>query len=92
MKNIFNFKVALSTKSINNILRLATLAAACLALQTHALAQSMCRGDLNDDGEVNSADVGSLLLDYGPCPEPTPSITLVNPSSGPTAGLSLIHI
>jgi hypothetical protein len=45
---------------LNNVLRLATLAAACLALPTHALAQSMCRGDLNDDGEVNSADVGSL--------------------------------
>jgi formylglycine-generating enzyme required for sulfatase activity len=71
---------------LNNILRLATLAAACLALPTHVLAQSMCRGDLNDDGEVNSADVGSLLLDYGPCPEPTPSISLVNPSSGPTVG------
>jgi formylglycine-generating enzyme required for sulfatase activity len=92
MKNIFNFKVVLSTKSINNILRLATLAAACLALPTHALAQSMCRGDLNDDGEVNSADVGSLLLDYGPCPEPTPSISLVNPSSGQTTGFTAFTI
>ena len=92
MKKIFNFKVALSTKSINNILRLATLAAACLALPTHALAQSSCPADLNDDGEVNSADVGALLLDYGPCPAPTPSITLVNPSSGPTAGFTSITI
>jgi len=86
MKNIFNFKVALSAKSINNILRLATLAAACLALPTHALAQSSCPGDLNGDGEVDSSDVGSLLLDFGPCPAPTPSITLVHPSSGPTVG------
>jgi len=77
---------------LNNILRLATLAAACLALPTHALAQSSCPGDLNDDGQVNSADVGSLLLDYGPCPEPTPSISLVNPSSGPTAGFTSITI
>jgi len=92
MKKIFNFKVALSTKSINNILRLATLAAACLALPTHALAQSSCPADLNDDGQVNSADVGALLLDYGPCPAPTPSITLVNPSSGPTAGFTSITI
>jgi len=92
MNNIFNFKVALVTKFINNILRLATLAAACLALPTHALAQSSCPGDLNDDGEVNSADVGSLLLDYGPCPAPTPSITLVNPSSGQTTGFTAVTI
>jgi len=92
MKKIFNLKVALSTKSINNILRLATLAAACLALPTHALAQSSCPGDLNDDGQVNSADVGSLLLDYGPCPAPTPSITLVNPSSGQTTGFTAVTI
>jgi formylglycine-generating enzyme required for sulfatase activity len=92
VRNIFNFKVALFTKSINNILRLATLAAACLALQTHALAQLSCPSDLNDDGEVNSADVGLVLLDYGPCPAPTPSITLVNPSSGPTAGFTSITI
>ena len=77
---------------LNNVLRLATLAAACLALPTHALAQSMCRGDLNDDGEVNSEDVGSLLLDYGPCPEPTPSISLVNPSSGQTTGFTAFTI
>jgi formylglycine-generating enzyme required for sulfatase activity len=86
MKIIFNFKVALSTKSINNILRLATLAAACLALPTHALAQSSCPGDLNDDGEVNSADVGLVLLDYGPCPVFAPTISSVNPNYGPQTG------
>jgi formylglycine-generating enzyme required for sulfatase activity len=68
MKYIFNFKVTLSTKSINNILRLATLAAACLALPTHALAQSSCPADLNGDGEVDSSDLGFFLLVYGPCP------------------------
>ena len=68
MKYIFNFKVALSAKSINNILRLATLAAACLALPTHALAQSSCPADLNGDGEVDSSDLGFFLLVYGPCP------------------------
>ena len=89
MKIILNLKDALTTKSINNILRLATLASACLALPTHALAQSSCPADLNDDGEVNAADLGLLLLDHGPCPTPTPSITLVNPSSGPTVGIAI---
>jgi formylglycine-generating enzyme required for sulfatase activity len=89
MKIILNLKDALTTKSINNILRLATLALACLALPTHALAQSSCPGDLNDDGEVNAGDLGLLLLDHGPCPTPTPSITLVNPSSGPTGGIAI---
>ena len=53
---------------LNNILRLATLTAACLALTTHALAQSSCPADLNGDGEVDSSDLGSFLLVYGPCP------------------------
>ena len=77
---------------LNNILRLATLAAACLALPTHALAQSSCLADLNDDGEVNGADVGLVLIDYGPCPAPTPSISLVNPSSGQTTGFTAVTI
>ena len=77
---------------LNNVLRLATLAAACLALPTHALAQSSCLADLNDDGEVNSADVGLVLIDYGPCPAPTPSISLVNPSSGQTTGFTAFTI
>ena len=92
MKNIFNFKVALFTKSINNILRLATLAAACLALPTQALAQSTCPEDLDSSGEVDSGDVALVLLASGECPAPTPSITLVNPSSGPTAGFTSITI
>ena len=77
---------------LNNILRLATLAAACLTLPTHALAQSSCPGDLNGDGEVDSSDVGELLLDYGPCPAPTPSISFVNPSSGQTTGFTAFTI
>jgi len=71
---------------LNNILRLATLAAACLALPTHALAQSSCLADLNDDGEVNGADVGLVLLDYGPCPVFAPKISSVNPNYGPQTG------
>jgi formylglycine-generating enzyme required for sulfatase activity len=90
MKNIFNFKVALFTKSINNILRLATLAAACLTLPTHALAQSSCSADLNGDGEVDSSDLGLFLLAYGPCPEPT--ISAVSPNTGSTNGGTTITI
>ncbi len=77
---------------LNNILRLATLAAACLALPTQALAQSTCPEDLDSSGEVDSGDVALVLLASGECPAPTPSITLVNPSSGPTAGFTSITI
>ena len=75
-----------------NILRLATLAAACLALPTHALAQSSCPEDLDGSGYVDSGDVSLVLLASGECPAPTPSITLVNPSSGPTASFTAITI
>ena len=93
MKNIFNFKVALSTKSINNILRLATLAAACLALPTQALAQIIpCPGDVDGDGEVNSADLGLVLLAYGNCPVSEPTISAVNPNTGTTTGGTAITI
>ena len=77
---------------LNNILRLATLAAACLALPTHALAQSSCPEDLDGSGYVDSGDVSLVLLASGECPAPTPSITLVNPSSGPTASFTAITI
>ena len=77
---------------LNNILRLATLTAACLALPTHALAQSSCPEDLDGTGVVDSGDVALVLLASGECPAPTPSITLVNPSSGPTAGFTAITI
>jgi len=77
---------------LNNILRLATLAAACLALPTQTLAQSSCPEDLDGSGVVDSGDVGLVLLASGECPAPTPSITLVNPSSGSTAGFTSITI
>jgi len=77
---------------LNNILRLATLAAACLALPTHALAQSTCPEDLDGSGYVDSGDVSLVLLASGECPVPTPSISFVNPSSGPTAVFTAITI
>jgi len=33
---------------------------------------STCAGDLNQDHAVDSADLGTLLGSYGPCPEATP--------------------
>jgi formylglycine-generating enzyme required for sulfatase activity len=93
MKNIFNFKVALLTKSINNILRLATLAAACLALPTHALAQIIpCPEDVNGDGVVDSSDISLVLLAYGDCPVSEPTISAVNPNTGATTGGTAITI
>ena len=53
---------------LNNILRLATLAAAFLALPTHALAQSSCPADLNADGVVNSLDTMIVMIAFGNCP------------------------
>jgi formylglycine-generating enzyme required for sulfatase activity len=93
MKNIFNFKVALVTTSINNILRLATLAAACLALPTHALAQIIpCPEDVNGDGVVDSSDLGLVLLAIGDCPVSEPTISAVNPNTGTTTGGTAITI
>ncbi len=91
--NVFtNLFTRVTRARLNNILRLATLAAACLALPTHALAQSTCPEDLDGSGVVDSGDVGLVLLASGECPAPTPSITLVNPSSGSTAGFTSITI
>ena len=53
---------------LKNILRLATLAAAFLALPTHALAQSSCPADLNADGVVNSLDTMIVMIAFGNCP------------------------
>jgi len=78
---------------LNNILRLATLAAACLALPTQALAQIIpCPGDVDGDGEVNSADLGLVLLAYGNCPVSEPTISAVNPNTGTTTGGTAITI
>ena len=49
-------------------MRHATLAAAFLALPTHALAQSSCPADLNGDRVVNSLDMVILLNAFGNCP------------------------
>ena len=68
MKNIFNFQFLSATTRLNNILRLATLAAAFLALPTHALAQSSCPEDLNFDRVVNGADTMIVMNGFGNCP------------------------
>ena len=68
MKKIFNFQFVSATTRLNNILRLATLAAAFLALPTHALAQSSCPADLNADGVVNSLDTMIVMIAFGNCP------------------------
>ena len=68
MKIFFNFQFLSATTRLNNILRLATLAAACLALPTHALAQSSCPEDLNFDRVVNGADTMIVMNAFGNCP------------------------
>jgi len=78
---------------LNNILRLATLAAACLALPTHALAQIIpCPEDVNGDGVVDSSDVGLVLLAIGDCPVSEPTISAVTPNTGTTTGGTAITI
>ena len=68
MNKKFNFQFVCFTSRLNNILRLATLAAACLALPTHALAQSNCPEDLNNDRVVNGADTMIVMNAFGNCP------------------------
>jgi len=68
MKIFFNFQFLSATTRLNNILRLATLAAAFLALPTHALAQSSCPEDLNFDRVVNGADTMIVMNAFGNCP------------------------
>jgi formylglycine-generating enzyme required for sulfatase activity len=68
MKFFFNFQFLSATTRLNNILRLATLAAAFLALPTHALAQSSCPEDLNFDRVVNGADTMIVMNAFGNCP------------------------
>ena len=78
---------------LNNILRLATLAAACLALPTQALAQIIpCPEDVNGDSVVDAADVGLVLLAIGNCPVSEPTISAVNPNNGTTTGGTAITI
>jgi hypothetical protein len=49
----------------NGILDLVELAAS--NAQVTALTAQLNCGDLDGDGEVNSADVGLQLINYGPC-------------------------
>ena len=78
---------------LNNILRLATLAAACLALPTQTLAQIIpCPEDVNGDGVVDSSDVGLVLLAIGDCPVSEPTISAVTPNTGATTGGTAITI
>ena len=78
---------------LNNILRLATLTAACLALPTQALAQIIpCPEDVNGDGVVDSSDLGLVLLAIGDCPVSEPTISAVNPNTGAITGGTAITI
>ncbi len=58
----------------NGILDLVELAAAngqiaTLTSENAGLSAQLNCGDLDGDGEVNSADIGFLLINYGPCPQ-----------------------
>ncbi len=59
-----------------------------LAVAIPASAQT-CRSDLNGDGQVNGADLGIMLADWGFCP---PGITQVTPLQGSTLGGTVISI
>lgn len=59
-----------------------------LALSASAGAQT-CRSDLNGDGQVNGADLGILLADWGFCPA---TISSVSPAQGGTQGGTVISI
>ena len=53
----------------------AVIAILSLAVAVPATAQT-CRSDLNGDGQVNGADLGIMLADWGFCP---PGLTQVTP-------------
>ncbi len=50
----------------NSLTSVVTICAA-ITISTHAQTRAPCSGDLNQDGDVNGADVGLLLLQWGPC-------------------------
>jgi formylglycine-generating enzyme required for sulfatase activity len=79
--------------SLSAPLRRLTLAAAMGVLCTLAIASPPCQSDLDDNGLVETADIGLMLLDFGSCPpvEP-PSISTVSPAVGTTAGGTTITI
>jgi formylglycine-generating enzyme required for sulfatase activity len=66
----------------------AVFAILSLAVAIPASAQT-CRSDLNGDGQVNGADLGIMLADWGFCPA---TITSVTPLQGGTQGGTVIAI
>jgi hypothetical protein len=40
-------------------------------MHTTDFAAQVVQGDLDGDGYVTNADISLLLLDFGPCPDPT---------------------
>jgi len=66
----------------------AVIATLTLAVAIPAGAQT-CRSDLNGDGQVNGADLGIMLADWGFCPA---TITSVTPLQGGTQGGTVISI
>jgi formylglycine-generating enzyme required for sulfatase activity len=66
----------------------AVIATLTLAVAIPAGAQT-CRSDLNGDGQVNGADLGIMLADWGFCPA---IITSVTPLQGGTQGGTVISI
>ena len=41
------------------------------AMHSTDFAAQVVQGDLDGDGSVTNADISLLLLDFGPCPDPT---------------------
>lgn len=66
---------------------LAVIAVLSLAMASEARAQ--CTGDLNDDGQVDGADLAVVLSKWGYCPA---TITSVTPTQGGTQGGTVISI
>jgi formylglycine-generating enzyme required for sulfatase activity len=66
----------------------AMIAILSLAVAIPASAQT-CRSDLNGDGQVNGADLGIMLADWGFCPA---TITSITPLQGGTQGGTVISI
>jgi formylglycine-generating enzyme required for sulfatase activity len=66
----------------------ALIAILSIAVAIPASAQT-CRSDLNGDGQVNGADLGVMLADWGFCPA---TITSVTPLQGGTQGGTVISI
>ena len=55
------------------------------SVSSNACAQG-CPGDVNGDGRVDGADLAALLATWGSCPVLAPTISSVNPNTGPQTG------